>query len=67
MPGMDGAEFAGRLREIAPDLPVLLITGFAGNDDAAAGLPRLTKPFGQAELAQAIAGVFETTREDALG
>ncbi len=65
MPGMDGAELAARLRTEAPNLPVMLITGFASNDDAAAGLPRLTKPFGQGELAQAVASTMAAAREGA--
>ena len=55
MPRMDGAELAGRIRLVHPDLPILLITGYAGEEDTAVDLPRVDKPFGIAELAMAIA------------
>ena len=38
MPGMNGAEFVTRLREFAPDLPVLVITGLAEAEDEYAAL-----------------------------
>jgi PAS domain S-box-containing protein len=51
MPDMRGAELVRRARDLRPELPVLLITGYA---DEAAGLdpllPRLDKPFRQADL-----------------
>jgi PAS domain S-box-containing protein len=57
MPGkMDGLAFAHRVREIRPDLPVLLATGYT---DAAANVrgdfPILRKPYEIHELSQAIA------------
>jgi PAS domain S-box-containing protein len=57
MPGkMDGLAFAHRVREIRPDLPVLLATGYS---DAAANVrgdfPILRKPYEIHELSQAIA------------
>jgi signal transduction histidine kinase/PAS domain-containing protein len=57
MPGMDGIEFAARIAEQRPGLPVLLITGFMGTADKAEHLPRLVKPFGRDELAAALAGL----------
>ena len=54
MPRMDGAELAARLRETRPDLPILLISGYTGAADPIEGLPRLNKPFGLAELADAL-------------
>ena len=33
MPGMNGAEFVTRLREFAPDIPVLVISGMAEAED----------------------------------
>ena len=38
MPGMNGAEFVTRLREFAPDLPVLVISGLAEAEDEYASL-----------------------------
>jgi PAS domain S-box-containing protein len=57
MPGrMDGLSLARRLRELRPDLPILLATGYS---DAAAGVrgdfPILRKPYEIHELSQAIA------------
>ena len=54
MPRMDGAEFARRVRETRPGMPVLLISGYTGAADPVEGLPRLNKPFGLAELAAAL-------------
>jgi PAS domain S-box-containing protein len=57
MPGMTGTELARKVRSRCPDLPVLLVSGYAdveGLDDA---LPRLTKPFRQKELAASVAAL----------
>ena len=58
MPRMDGAELARRLREARPALPVLIITGYTGISDASLNLPRLAKPFGQKEIAAALASLL---------
>jgi CheY-like chemotaxis protein len=55
MPRMDGAELARRIRESRPEMPVLIITGYTGIKDSALDLPQLAKPFGQAEIATALA------------
>ena len=59
MPGMTGAELARQIRQRWPDLPVILATGYAelpnGEDP---GLPRLSKPYLQDELAAQIARVM---------
>lgn len=55
MPGMTGTELAREARERWPDCPVLLISGFAEADGVAPELPRLIKPFRQAELAEMLA------------
>jgi len=54
MPRMDGAELAARLHQARPGLPTLLISGYTGIADPIEGLPRLNKPFGLAELADAL-------------
>jgi len=57
MPRMDGRELAARMRERAPDLPTLFVSGYAGGSLAAAGDPAtafLPKPFRSAELADAV-------------
>jgi len=58
MPRMDGAELARRVREIQPALPILVITGYTGVSDESLDLPKLAKPFGQAEIAAALAGLL---------
>ncbi|MBU8537683.1 PAS domain-containing sensor histidine kinase [Falsiroseomonas tokyonensis] len=54
MPGMDGLELAGRLRAIWPDLPVLLVSGYAeaalGRDLAAERIRLLAKPYSLGSL-----------------
>ena len=55
MPRMDGAELARQLRESHPQIPVLLITGYTGTTEDTLQLPRLSKPFGQAGIAAALA------------
>ena len=55
MPGMSGLQLADMIRARDPDLPIVLMTGFADlpPDDVRVGgteLPRLSKPFWQAEL-----------------
>jgi CheY-like chemotaxis protein/two-component sensor histidine kinase len=60
MPGMTGAELAREIRKLRPDLPVLMITGYATlSDPGAEGLPRLAKPFRQSELALHLAMVLD--------
>jgi signal transduction histidine kinase/ActR/RegA family two-component response regulator len=54
MPRMDGAELARRVRATHPGMPILLISGYTGAADPIEGLPRLNKPFGLAELADAL-------------
>jgi PAS domain S-box-containing protein len=56
MPKMTGAQLAARVRELKPDLPILLATGYAelAANSPGAELPRLAKPFAQLELENAI-------------
>ena len=58
MPGIDGGELSRRIRKTHPHIPVLLITGYAGPTDDIMNLPRLAKPFGQAEIAAALEELF---------
>lgn len=55
MPGMTGTELAHELRARRPDLPVLVVSGYADMDALAPDLPRLSKPFRQADLAAKLA------------
>lgn len=58
MPGINGAELAHMLRGIQPALPVLVVSGYAEVDGLAPELPRLTKPFRNAELAASISALI---------
>ncbi len=56
MPGMTGMELAQRVRTLRPDLPILLTTGYAELPGGSTiSLPRLTKPYQQAQLAAELA------------
>lgn len=60
MPGMTGAQLASEVARLRPALPVLMITGFASlHDGMVSDLPRLAKPFRQAELCDALADLLE--------
>lgn len=54
MPEMTGAKLALQISKIEPDIRVILATGYASESDDALKLPRLAKPFTQADLARAI-------------
>jgi CheY-like chemotaxis protein len=60
MPRMNGAQLAAAARQIRPELPVLLATGYAelpmgsGN-----GLPKIGKPYQQDQLATEIKRVLK--------
>lgn len=58
MPGLDGGALERCMAQTYPHVPVLLITGYTGPSDDVLHLPRLAKPFGQAEMAAALAGLF---------
>jgi PAS domain S-box-containing protein len=60
MPGMTGMEFAREVQAKFPNLPILVISGYAELDDIAPDLPRLMKPFRQAELATALAAANQS-------
>jgi CheY-like chemotaxis protein len=65
MPGMTGVELARRAAKLRPDLPFLLATGYAElSPGDGAELPKLSKPFTQAQLATCLA-VTVTARERA--
>jgi PAS domain S-box-containing protein len=61
MPGMNGAQLAKAVREIRPDLPVLVATGYADLPPGTGiDLPRLSKPYTQEQLAKEIATIFSS-------
>lgn len=63
MPGMNGAELSHALRQQQPDLPVLIVSGYAETDGLPQYLPRLTKPFRQADLALAITNILNADEQ----
>jgi CheY-like chemotaxis protein len=55
MPGMNGLQFAAAARRMRPDLPILLVSGYADLPrDSGIDVPRIGKPYRQAELAAEI-------------
>jgi CheY-like chemotaxis protein len=66
MPGMSGVELAHAARALRPNLPVLIVSGFAEADTIAADLPRLTKPFRSADLQASLAGVLPVGKAEAM-
>lgn len=62
MPGKDGIEFLGSLRQLYPDLPVIAVTGgftgvkkpYADSMTAMGATQSLLKPFTPAELLSAV-------------
>ncbi len=62
MPGRSGTELAHDMRIRRPDLPVLLVTGYAKvAEDGSSGLDRLPKPFRQEDLAERLARLLAGT------
>jgi CheY-like chemotaxis protein len=56
MPHMGGLELAEMVKARWPELPVMFISGYAEMSPACeAGMPRLSKPFMQVDLARALA------------
>jgi len=68
MPGMDGGKTFDRIREIQPQMPVLLSSGYAINRQATEILQRgcngfIQKPFNIAELSQKIGNILEAAKD----
>lgn len=57
MPGMTGTDLAYAAREHLPGLPVLIVSGYAEHKGLTAELPRLVKPFRQADLAASLSEI----------
>jgi CheY-like chemotaxis protein len=56
MPGMTGTELAARIRQTWPELPIVIASGYAElPGDGGLGLPRLSKPYRQQDLAVMVA------------
>ncbi len=56
MPGMTGVELARELRSRRPELQVLIVSGYAEAEGIGSDIPRLTKPYRSAELAEMLGG-----------
>jgi signal transduction histidine kinase len=64
MPGLTGVQFAAELQTFRPGLPVILATGYAQLPDGTpVDLPRLVKPFTQAQLSEAVQRAFRPKEE----
>ncbi len=65
MPQMTGAQLAQEIARRRPGMPMLLATGYAELPaDADIGLPQLSKPFTQAQLAEALARILQGVSAD---
>jgi CheY-like chemotaxis protein len=63
MPGMSGADLLREARSLRPGLPTLLMTGYTNLiQGPAVELPRLAKPFRQADFAARIAELIDARR-----
>ena len=55
MPRMNGAQLASAVKQVRPELPILLATGYAElPPHSGVALPRIGKPYRQAQLAEEI-------------
>jgi PAS domain S-box-containing protein len=59
MPGMTGTELARLVQKAHPELPVLLVSGYAELEGVDADRPRLTKPFRKDELAATLLALVD--------
>jgi signal transduction histidine kinase len=60
MPGMTGGALAEAVHKQNPSMPIILATGFADLPGSyAQNLPRLSKPYGPDDLAQALEGIMQ--------
>ncbi|MDQ0323353.1 PAS domain S-box-containing protein [Pararhizobium capsulatum DSM 1112] len=63
MPDMTGVELAAHVAELFPDVPILLATGYAElPDGVGTGLQRLSKPFMQSQLNDALATILDVRK-----
>jgi DNA-binding NtrC family response regulator len=64
MPGMDGLELFAELKELKPEVPVIIITAYGSNEVAASALKQgvkdlITKPFRKTDILFTINRVLE--------
>ena len=65
MPGMDGRTLSEQLRDLRPNLRVILMSGYAADltthrDAVDSGLAYIQKPFAPEELATKVRGVLDS-------
>jgi PAS domain S-box-containing protein len=59
MPGMSGLELANQFRARRPDVPILMLSGYADPTSVPRTFPLLRKPFRQADLARRVAELLK--------
>jgi CheY-like chemotaxis protein len=69
MPDLGGRELAGKVREMAPDMPILYTSGYSRDvgpfqDMLANGEHFLAKPFGPADLARKVREILDRPRKN---
>ena len=69
MPGMDGIQTIAALKEVDPDIEVIVLTGYAGTESAVAALKHgacdyLLKPINMPQLCAAVARALEKRRSN---
>ncbi len=65
MPGMNGAELIHQVHALYPSMPALLVTGYSTiASGQGANLPRLSKPFRQADLAARVAELLRPSSSE---
>jgi CheY-like chemotaxis protein len=63
MPGMNGTDLAHAVRAERPGTQVLIVSGYAEAEGIAPDLPRLTKPFRNADLTASLSMLGVTTEK----
>jgi signal transduction histidine kinase len=67
MPVMNGVELIEEARTIVSDIPVMLITGYSTiAEGPGSSVPRLAKPFRQADLAEFVAELLDSGRSSTV-
>lgn len=69
MPGLNGVDTLKALKQLNPDVNVVMITGYAAEDLVAASLDSgaflcLPKPFGVAQILEVVRSISEEAREE---
>ena len=65
MPGMTGGAMVYEIWDFAPDMPALLVSGYQQERGMPADIPRLSKPFRRADLADAVDALLEKRADKA--